>query len=156
MNEARFGFNRINITFTPIVPDNPSSYGINNGITGEVVLPQITVQGVGLNFGGPNGFPQGRTDTTFVLSDTLSYLRGRHAFKFGGEYRRFNNVNFGTTGGTFTFPAWPTSRRAGAAPSPSIWAASTATSPSRPSACSSRTTSRSAPTSPWSWASATT
>ena len=69
------------------------------------MLPQITVQGVGLNFGGPSGFPQGRTDTTFVLSDTLSCQRGRHSLKFGGEYRRFHNVNFETNGGTFTYPS---------------------------------------------------
>jgi hypothetical protein len=105
VNEARFGFNRIHITFAPNVTDNPASYGINNGITTAVVLPQITVQGVGLNFGGPSNFPQGRTDTTFVLSDTLTYLRGRHSFKFGGEFRNFHNVNFQTNGGTFTYPS---------------------------------------------------
>jgi len=105
VNEVRFGFNRIDITFSPVVQDDPTTYGINNGISGEVVLPQITVQGIGLNFGGPNGFPQGRTDTTYVLSDTLSYFRGRHSMKFGGEYRRFHNVNFGTNGGTFTYPS---------------------------------------------------
>ena len=104
VNEARFGFNRINITFAPNAALNPQDFGINNGITAPV-LPQITVQGVGLNFGGPANFPQGRTDTTFVLSDTVSYLRGRHAFKFGGEYRRFDNLNFQTNGGTFTFPS---------------------------------------------------
>src|SRR5437867_4304342 len=105
VNEARFGFNRINITFAPNVQQNPQDYGINNGITAAVALPQITVQGVGLNFGGPSNFPQGRTDTTYVLSDTLSYLNGRHSFKFGGEYRRFHNVNFQTNAGTFTFPS---------------------------------------------------
>ena len=105
VNEARFGFNRIHITFAPNVQKNPADFGINNGINTAVVLPQIAVQGVGLNFGGPNGFPQGRIDTTFVVSDTLSYLRGRNSFKFGGEYRRFHNVNFGTTGGSFTFPS---------------------------------------------------
>jgi hypothetical protein len=105
VNEARFGFNRINITFAPNVTDNPADYGINNGITEAVVLPQITVQGVGLNFGGPAAFPQGRTDTTFVLSDTLSYARGRHALKFGGEFRTFHNVNFQTNGGTFVYPS---------------------------------------------------
>jgi hypothetical protein len=105
VNEARFGFNRINITFAPNQALNPQDFGINNGITGAVVLPQITVQGVGLNFGGPSAFPQGRIDTTMVFSDTVSYLRGRHAFKFGGEYRRFHNVNFQTNGGTFTFPS---------------------------------------------------
>src|SRR6266568_7469562 len=105
VNEARFGFNRIHITFAPNVQSNPADFGIKNGITEAIVLPQITVQGVGLNFGGPNGFPQGRIDTTFVLSDTVSYSSGRHSLKFGGEYRRFHNVNFGTTGGTFTFPS---------------------------------------------------
>jgi hypothetical protein len=103
VNEVRLGFNRINITFAPNVAENPADFGINNGITTAVVLPQITVQGVGLNFGGPSAFPQGRTDTTMVLSDTASYLSGRHAFKVGGEYRRFHNVNFQTNGGTFTF-----------------------------------------------------
>ncbi len=105
VNEARFGFNRINITFAPNVTTNPADLGIKNGITEAIVLPQITVQGVGLNFGGPNGFPQGRIDTTFVFSDTVSYTRGRHSFKFGGEYRKFHNQNFGTLGGTFTFPS---------------------------------------------------
>ena len=32
MNEARFGFNRINITFAPNVVENPADYGIRNGI----------------------------------------------------------------------------------------------------------------------------
>jgi len=105
VNEVRFGFNRINITFAPNVTENPADFGIRNGITTAVVLPQITVQGVGLNFGGPSNFPQGRIDTTYVLSDTLSYMRGRHALKFGGEYRRFRNENFQTNGGTFTYPS---------------------------------------------------
>jgi hypothetical protein len=103
VNEVRFGWNRINITFAPNLTQSPADFGINNGITAEV-LPQITVQGVGLNFGGPSNFPQGRIDTTFVLSDTLSYLRGRHALKIGGEYRSFHNENFQTNGGTFVYP----------------------------------------------------
>jgi carboxypeptidase family protein/TonB-dependent receptor-like protein len=105
VNEVRLGYNRIDITFAPNQALNPADFGINNGIDEAVVLPQITVQGVGLNFGGPSAFPQGRLDTTWVLSDTLSYLRGRHAFKFGGEFRRFTNENFQTNGGTFTYPS---------------------------------------------------
>jgi hypothetical protein len=105
VNEVRLGFNRIDITFAPNQPLNPADFGIQNGIDEPVVLPQITVQGVGLNFGGPSAFPQGRVDTTFVLSDTLSWARGQHAFKFGGEYRRFSNENFQTNGGTFTYPS---------------------------------------------------
>ncbi len=67
VNEARFGFNRIKIDFLPNAVENPADYGINNGITTPLALPQITITGLGLNFGGPGGFPQGRTDMTLVV-----------------------------------------------------------------------------------------
>lgn len=105
VNEARFGFNRIHITFTPNTQLNPSSFGINEGITNAIGLPQINITGFNLNFGGPAGFPQGRGDTSFVLSDTLNYLRGNHSFKFGGEFRRFLNNNFTLDTGSFNFPS---------------------------------------------------
>lgn len=104
VNEARLGFNRIHITFTPNVQLNPAELGINNGINEAIGLPQVTVTGFNLNFGGPAAFPQGRGDTTAVVSDTLSYLHGRHSLKFGGEFRRFHNNNFNRNIGTFTFP----------------------------------------------------
>ena len=103
VNEARFGFNRIHITFTPNQLLNPADFGINNGINEPIGLPQITVGGIGLNFGGPAGFPQGRGDTAFATSDTLSYLHRNHAFKFGGEFRRFLNNNFARNIGSFGF-----------------------------------------------------
>src|SRR5439155_848824 len=62
-----------------------------------------TLNGLGLNSDGPSGFPQGRTGTTLVLSDTVSYLRGRHSFKLGGEWRRFENSNFNSDPGDFRF-----------------------------------------------------
>jgi hypothetical protein len=103
VNEARFGFNRIKITFTPNTQLNPADFGISNGVNAPIGLPQITIGGLALNFGGPAGFPQGRGDTTFVASDTLNYLRGRHSLKFGGEYRRFLNNNFTQDTGTIGF-----------------------------------------------------
>ena len=102
-NEARLGFNRVNITFTPNLQLNPADFGINNGIDADIGLPQISITGFNFNLGGPAGFPQGRADTTVVVSDTLSYLRGNHSFKFGGEGRRFYNNNFTLDTGTFTF-----------------------------------------------------
>ncbi len=102
-NEARLGFNRINITFTPNAQLNPADFGINNGINDDIGLPQISITGFTFNLGGPAGFPQGRADTTVVLSDTVSYLRGNHSFKFGGEARRFYNNNFTLDTGSFTF-----------------------------------------------------
>jgi hypothetical protein len=99
VNEARVGFNRIYIAFTPSTQLNPTSYNIGDGISTAIGLPQITITDIGLNFGGPSGFPQGRTDTLGIFSDTATYLKGKHSIKFGGEFRRFLNANFaGDTG----------------------------------------------------------
>jgi hypothetical protein len=103
VNEARLGFNRINITFTPNAQLNPADFGINNGVNAPIGLPQINIAGGNFNIGGPQNFPQGRADTTVVFSDTLSYLRGNHSFRFGGEFRRFYNNNFTLDSGLFTF-----------------------------------------------------
>jgi hypothetical protein len=103
VNEVRFGFNRIFITFTPNTQLNPVDFGINEGVNQAIGLPQINIGGGALNLGGPAGFPQGRGDTTFVVSDTLAHQRGRHSLKFGGEFRRFLNNNFNLDTGAFTF-----------------------------------------------------
>lgn len=102
VNEARLGFNRVHITFTPNAKLNPTDVGINDGITAPIGIPQINVAG-SLNIGGPAGFPQGRGDTVYAGSDTLSILRGKHSLKFGGEIRNFRNNNFGEDIGRMTF-----------------------------------------------------
>ena len=103
VNEARAGYNRIKINFNPKVVVNPTDLGISDGITVPLGLPQITITSLGLNFGGPAGFPQGRTVTTSVVSDTATYLRGNHIIKFGGEYRRASVFSFTNDPGTFTY-----------------------------------------------------
>jgi hypothetical protein len=102
VNEIRFGFNRIHITFTPNFQVSSADFNIDNGVTNAIGLPQISITG-GINIGGPTNFPQGRTDSTFVVSDTLNYQHGNHSLKFGGELRRFHNDNFTSDAGTFTF-----------------------------------------------------
>ena len=103
VNEARLGFNRIHITFEPNNNTDPTTLGINGGTSGPIGLPFTQITGLGLNFGGPAGFPSGRGDATGVVSDTLSWLHGRHSLKFGGEFRRFSNNNFAGDTGTFVF-----------------------------------------------------
>jgi hypothetical protein len=111
VNEARLGFNRIAIAFNPANLTNPSSVGLGDGLTGNVGLPQTYLLDIGLVFGGPSGFPQGRDDTTGVLSDTLTLLKGKHTFKFGGEFRRYLVASFAANIGTleFTTSTTPTS-----------------------------------------------
>lgn len=108
VNEVRFGFNRIHILFSPNAKLNPLDFNIKDGVTDSIGLPQISVGGGGVNLGGPAGFPQGRSDTTFVVSDTLNYLHGNHSLKFGGELRRFYNNNTNRDTGTFTFASTAT------------------------------------------------
>jgi hypothetical protein len=103
VNEARVGFNRIAINFSDSFNAVSSDYGIPNGVTAAIGLPQMTVTDLGLNFGGPSGFPQGRFVTTGVFSDTLNYLKGKHSIKTGGEFRRFQGNNFNNTAGTVQF-----------------------------------------------------
>ncbi|HWZ46371.1 MAG TPA: TonB-dependent receptor [Candidatus Saccharimonadales bacterium] len=103
VNEARLGFNRIHISFLPNAKQNPADFGIQDGINSNSGLPQIAIGTTGVNIGGPAGFPQARGDTTAALGDTLSYIRGKHSFKFGGEFRRFYNNNINGDAGTLSF-----------------------------------------------------
>src|SRR5229473_4486895 len=103
-NTVRIGFNRIHLTFTPNGLLDPAAFGITLPAGSPVAsgLPFFNVAGA-LGFGGPTGEPQGRGDTTGVLNDTLSWLKGRHTFAFGGEIRRAYNNNIAENVGSFTF-----------------------------------------------------
>ena len=94
--------------FSPNAKLNPLDFDIRDGVTEPLGLPQIAVGGGGPNFGGPAGFPQGRADTTYVLSDTLNSLHGNHSLKFGGEFRRFYNNNTGKDTGSVGFASLAT------------------------------------------------
>src|SRR5262249_4276953 len=99
-NEFRAGLNRVRIDFIPDYNGNPADFGVTSP---SGVFPDFIVSG-SFSFGGLTGFPQGRGDTTFQYGDTLSWVRGKHSLKFGGELRRFRNNNFnGGTGGTINF-----------------------------------------------------
>jgi len=102
VNEVRLGYNRIHITFIGLNTLNAADYGINSGVSAPIGLPQITVAGA-FAFGGVGGEPNGRGDYSAALSDTLSWIHGKHTLKFGGDFRRIDNNNFTYTPGTFGF-----------------------------------------------------
>ncbi len=82
---------------------DPTSVGLGDGLSGPKGLPQTTLSDIGLVFGGPSGFPQGRADTAGVLSDTVTMLEGKHTIKWGGEFRRYMLASFAGNIGTLTF-----------------------------------------------------
>jgi hypothetical protein len=100
VNEVRFGYSRYRTSFTSADANfDPSSLGLNTG-TGEKGLPEFDFAGAFDNLGATvYGIPRGRVSQTYQILDNFTWLRGQHAIKFGGEYRRATiasfNENFG-------------------------------------------------------------
>lgn len=107
VNEARLGANRIHITFNPNNTTDPASLGLGTALgANEIFMPTIVFNFSQLNgtlLGSEGGFPQGRGDTTFVVADTVGWTHGRHAFRFGVEWRDFRNDNFNGDPGSITY-----------------------------------------------------
>lgn len=59
---------------------------------------------VGLGMYG--GLPQFFTDNQFQFQNHLSFVRGKHSFKFGGEYRRIRNGSSFFNGNKGSFYPW--------------------------------------------------
>ena len=103
VNELNLGINRILITFTPNNLTDPNTLGLGTTLgPKESFMPTIAISG-GPTFGDERAFPQGRGDTTAVLADNLSWIRGKHSLKFGGEFRDFRNANFNGDPGQLVF-----------------------------------------------------
>jgi hypothetical protein len=67
---------------------NPPSWGFNTGVTSaNFGSPNIEING--FRHGGVGETPAlGRTDTTWHITDDLTYTLGGHTLKFGAEFRR--------------------------------------------------------------------
>jgi len=76
VNQMRFGFGRTNPNF---VPNSPFPAG-----------PQIVIGGID-SFGESQIIPQGRTQNVFQGGDTISWVKGRHTLKFGGDILRYQS-----------------------------------------------------------------
>jgi outer membrane receptor for ferrienterochelin and colicin len=87
-----------NHTFTPTILNSAkfsylrhrSDFPSPEGLDG---VPMIVTYNdpMGVGFGNYAGSPQFFTDNQFQFQDSLAIMRGKHAFKMGGEYRRIRN-----------------------------------------------------------------
>jgi Carboxypeptidase regulatory-like domain/TonB dependent receptor len=95
VNEFRAGYGRYNQTYYSADHTTPASkFGINTGVTDPFFdgLPILFFLGLNSQLGGSWPKLVG-PDHVIDFVDHVSYLRGRHAFKFGGEIT--DNVHTG-------------------------------------------------------------
>ena len=101
VNDLRVGFvQEHNYT---IASSSPSpELGIKNVLLYE--FPQITVQNAAMIPLGSSA-SNGDRDRSYVFSEALNLIKGRHNLKFGGDYRRqmWNNYQPGKLSGSYTF-----------------------------------------------------
>jgi hypothetical protein len=104
-NQALFGFNYFDQVFSDADTSfNPIALGLNTGVTDPQLsgAPNITIGSF-----DPIGVTpfSGRQDTTWHLTDALTYNIAGHQFRLGGEFRRTRVDEFYHTGqrGTFNF-----------------------------------------------------
>ncbi len=77
-----------------VINDFRTSYSRLNGPnlvvpSGFENFPNVEIDELGSNL-GPNGLaPQGYAQNVYQWVDNISYIRGKHTFKFGGEVRKY-------------------------------------------------------------------
>ncbi len=111
-NELRVSYNRLDFGFPITDAAGPA------GTIPAVTIASISALGVAATF------PQGRIANNYQVQDTMTYIRGDHTFRFGGDYLRqistqaapynargsltfgaggaFTGATGGTASGTFT------------------------------------------------------
>src|SRR6202451_81250 len=109
VNEARVGYNRL---YQPTLPGDlgsaASAYDLNTGVSGPYTggLPRIGFAGAFVPGLGGFKWPKFQgPDSITQFIDHVSYTRGTHAFKFGGELHRdeVSGGAFGNARGSITF-----------------------------------------------------
>jgi hypothetical protein len=94
LNEFHAGVNRVDTKVRSLDPTQLSDLGaILPGVT-PPQLPQITVNGFFNMDAGLNYLEHGNI---YQFGDSVSWFRGRHAAKFGGEFQRTQMINRAST-----------------------------------------------------------
>jgi hypothetical protein len=109
VNEVRFGYSRDFNETDPVdvnVVADGKNYPINTGLSG---FPNMYISGFFNSTNSSLGSWRNRPGTNgpnpfYDIQESVSYLKGKHAFKFGGEYGNIEVLSFGhDTRGRFDF-----------------------------------------------------
>jgi len=92
VNEVRVGYSRFTFAFLPTDTNtlaDGKGYPINTGITSTGGFPTVTISGFsnGFQLGSRRGRPlQAAPNPYYDFQDNLSYLMGKHSFKYGFQF----------------------------------------------------------------------
>jgi hypothetical protein len=114
VNDARFGYNSAGLN---TIPDDVNTladgkgYPLNTGVTLSGGLPNLNITGF-QSIGTWHNRPNVWSTPYYDFQDSVSYLRGKHALKFGGEFTHIvvNSTNGDTSRGRIDFQGGNTSQ----------------------------------------------
>ncbi|MBV8905443.1 MAG: TonB-dependent receptor, partial [Acidobacteriia bacterium] len=101
VNEFRAGVNRL--VQPRVQQDNTADFpGLPGAFLGYLAnnngVPRTSITGYS-TLGGATNLPSERDDTTYQITDAITWTRGKHSIKFGGEWRKFLSSNLQTSNG---------------------------------------------------------
>ncbi|MBI3474882.1 MAG: TonB-dependent receptor [Acidobacteria bacterium] len=93
VNDFRFGFVRINNSLINVAPGGVTADAVGidrptSNITNSIY--KFTLGSSGIQIGPTPPADQAQTQNNFNFVETLSWVKGKHTFRFGGEYTRVN------------------------------------------------------------------
>src|SRR3981081_2002247 len=91
VNDFRFGYVRINSSLLNIAPVTATDLGINrptNNVTSSIY--KFTFGSTGFQNVSTPPADQFQTQNNYNFVDTVSWVKGAHVFRFGGDYTRVN------------------------------------------------------------------
>ena len=133
VNEFRAGYIRVGDFIGPDDTNlfaNGKDYPLNTGITSTGGFPVVKIGGFISSLGGTGGRPQTQYPNEYLeFQDNVSYLRGKHAFKFGVDVTRVHVDSLNQdTRGEIDFVGSANSNSAFLCPAPNPTGASCSTS----------------------------
>ncbi|MGH9661385.1 MAG: TonB-dependent receptor, partial [Bryobacteraceae bacterium] len=90
VNDLRISYNLLT---SVLGPPSAEQCGASIGCLG-LGGPSIAVNGTSFRIGVTNGLPTDRANRTYQLTDSISWYRGSHRMRLGGEFERY--VRFGS------------------------------------------------------------